>query len=119
VIYARGQDGENARSLQGSDFRIVDGRYLVYMSTAGERSAATHDAKTRTVGRSTALIFGLRRESAGLGQFAIAQNRTLAYVPGDNVPLVSLVEMQKGKDAVPLPVEANFFQRFDLSRNRR
>jgi hypothetical protein len=119
VIYARTQDGTNARSLQGSDFRIVDGRYLVYMSNAGELSAATYDAKTRTVGRSTALISGLRRESAGLGQFAIAQNGTLAYVPGDNVPLVKLVEMQKGKDPVSLPVEANFFQRFDLSRNRR
>jgi hypothetical protein len=65
VIYARAQDGTNARSLQGSDFRIVDGRYLVYMSTAGELSAATCDAQTRTVGRSTALISGLRSESAG------------------------------------------------------
>jgi hypothetical protein len=30
-----------------------------------------------------------------------------------------MVEMQKGKDPVLLPVEASFFQRFDLSRNRR
>jgi hypothetical protein len=66
VIYARAADGTNARSLQGSDFRLVDGRYMVYVSSAGELSAATYDAKTRTVGRSTVLISGLRRESASL-----------------------------------------------------
>ena len=118
-IFVRAQDGTNAGYAQGSDFRLVDGRYLVYLTTDGELTAAPYDAKTRTVGRSIALIPGLRRESAGLGQFAIAQNGALAFVLGDNAPLVKLVEMQKGKDAVPLPLEANFYQRFDLSRNRR
>jgi hypothetical protein len=118
-IFVRAQDGTNAGYVQGSDFRLVDGRYFVYLTTAGELTAAPYDAKTRTIGRSISLVPGVRRESAGLGQFTIAQNGTLAYVLGDNAPLVRLVEMQKEKDAVPLPVAADFFQRFDLSRNRR
>jgi hypothetical protein len=118
-IYVRAADGTNAGDVQGSDFRLLDGRYFVYMSNAGELTGAPFDAKTRTLGRSVSLIPGVRRESAGSGQFDIAPNGTLAYVMGDNVPLVKLVEMQKGKDAQPLPIEANFFQRFDLSRNRR
>lgn len=118
-IHVRAQDGTDAGYAQGSDFRMIDGRYLVYLTNAGELTAAPYDAKTRTVGRSVVLVPGIRRESAGSGQFAVAQNGTLAYVTGDNVPLVKLVEMQKGKDPVPLLVEPNFFQRFDLSRNRR
>ena len=119
AVNIRAADGTNAGYAQGSDFRVIDELYLVYMSMAGELTAAPYDAKTRTMGRSVPLIPGVRRESAGSGQFDIASNGTLAYAAGDNAPLVRMVEMQKGKDPVLLPVEANFFQRFDLSRNRR
>ena len=32
---------------------------------------------------------------------------------------MSIVKMLKGQEVVPLPVEANFFQRFDITRNGR
>lgn len=118
-ITVRAADGSNAGYAQGSDFRIVDGRYMVYMSTAGELTAASYDSQKRQMGRSVSLIPEVRRESAGSGQFDIAENGTLAYTPGDNTPLVSMVKMQKGKEAVRLPIEANFFQRFDMTTNGR
>jgi serine/threonine-protein kinase len=118
-ITVRSSDGSNAGYAQGSDFRVIDGRYIVYMSTSGELTAASYDLKARQMGRSVPLIPGVRRESAGSGQFDIAENGTLAYTPGDNTPLVNIVKMEKGKEAVPLPIETNFFQRFDLTMNGR
>jgi serine/threonine-protein kinase len=118
-VSIRSEDGSNTVFAQGSDFRMIDGRYMVYMSAAGDLTAASYDPKTRKMGRSVPLISGVRRESAGSGQFDIAQNGTLAFTPGDNALLVNIVKMQKGKEPIPLPVEANFFQRFDISRNGR
>ena len=119
VISIRSDNGSNTSYAQGSDFRLIDGRYMVYMSTAGELSAASYDSKKRLMGRSVPLVPGVRRESVGSGQFDIARNGTLVFTPGDNGPLVNIVKMQQGKEAIPLPVEANFFQRFDITRNGR
>ncbi len=109
----------SAAAIQGSDFRLLDGRYLVYMSVAGDLSATQYDDKSRTVGRSIALVAGVRREGAGPAQFDIAANGTLVYAPGANAQMVRMVALRPGTAAEPLPVEAGMFQRFDVSRDRR
>ena len=119
AVRIRSENESITSYAQGSDFRLIDGRYMIYMSSAAELTAAPYDPKTREMGRSVSLVAGVRREGVGSGQFDVARNGTLVFTPGDNGPLVSIVAMQKGKEAIPLPVEANFFQRFDMTRNRR
>ena len=41
------------------------------------------------------------------------------YVPGADAQVVRVVSMRPGQAAQPLPVPADIFQRFDLSRDRR
>ncbi|NIR37834.1 MAG: hypothetical protein GWN71_19825, partial [Gammaproteobacteria bacterium] len=47
--------------LRGSHFRLVDDEYLVYVSIEGELRAARWYGVDRPVGRSVALISGVRR----------------------------------------------------------
>jgi serine/threonine-protein kinase len=118
MITARGAEGSGG-AVQGSDFRLVDGRYVVYVSVAGDLNAASYDRKSRTIGRSIALVSGVRREGAGPGQYDLSANGTLAYAPGANAQIVRMVVMRQGHVAEPLPVEAATFQRFDLNRDKR
>lgn len=111
--------GGGKGSVQGSDFRLIDGKYMVYMSVTGELTATLYDARKRTIGRSIGLVTGVRREGAGSAQFDIAANGTLVYAPGANAQLVHMVVQRAGKPAERLPVEPMTFQRFDLSRDRR
>jgi eukaryotic-like serine/threonine-protein kinase len=118
-IMARASDGTPAGLAHGTDFRLVDGRYIVFVSPSGDLSAASFDVKTRVLGRSVVLVPGVRREAAGPAQYDISANGTLVYVPGADAQVVRVVSMKPGQAAQPLPIEADIFQRLDLSRDRR
>ena len=118
-LVSRGADGNPDSPIQGSDFRVVDGRYLVYLSSDGELRAAAFDAKKSVTSRGVSLIAGIRRESTGSGQFALSSSGTLVYVPGTNAEIGALVVLRSGREPEPLNLDAARFLRFDLSPNRR
>jgi eukaryotic-like serine/threonine-protein kinase len=106
--------------LVGPAFRVVDRRYLVYMSLDGDLRATTFDADSGRTGRSVTVIRGIRREAfTGAGQFAITDPGTLVYVPGPNAEIGRLVLTGEHGTPKPLPIEQAAYLRFDLSPDGR
>jgi serine/threonine-protein kinase len=67
----------------GSHFRLVDQRYLVFLSMGGDLLAAPVDLKARRVGRSVRLVSGIRRRAySGAGAYDISSSGTLVYAEG-------------------------------------
>ena len=112
-------DGSVGGPLSGSAFRLVQGRYLVYVSPDGDLRAAPYDRTRHTAGRSVTLVSGVRREGAGDAQFDLSAAGTLVYAPGADATVGQLVRLSRGGAPIPLPVDAAAFLRFDLSRDRR
>jgi serine/threonine-protein kinase len=112
-------DGTPGGQLAGSEFRLIDGRYLVYISPDGVLTAARFDPETRLVQRAVPLVPGIRRESIGEAHFDIADNGTLIYAPGFDVTKGRLVRRGLKTAPEPLPIERAHFQRYDLSRDGR
>jgi eukaryotic-like serine/threonine-protein kinase len=105
--------------VTGAQFRVIDERYLVYMSIEGELRAASFDAASRTVGRSVTLVSGIRREAyRGDGQWAVAPNGTLVYALGDNAEVGHLVRA-RNRSIERLPLEPAAFLRYDMSPDGR
>jgi len=76
----------------GTDFHLVDGRYLVYLSLGGDLLAATVDFATRRVGRSVRLVTGIQRTAYwGAGSYGLSRSGTLVYTQGPNYAVGSLV----------------------------
>jgi eukaryotic-like serine/threonine-protein kinase len=107
--------------LVGSHFRIVDGRYLVYMSVDGTlMGTRIVNADSLVVGRSVPLVPMVRRSGySGVGQFDIADDGTLTYVPGINADIGRLVRVTRDGRTVVLPVDAAAFLRFSPSPEGR
>jgi len=103
--------------LLGSDFRIVDGKYLVYNSLDGTLMATRfEDLDSLTVGRSVALVPGVRRTTySGAGQFDITHSGALVYVPGINAEMGRLVRWSSDGRTVPLLVDEAVHLRFTPS----
>ncbi len=112
-------DGSAGGPLNGSAFRLVQGRYLVYVSPDGDLRAAPYDRTRHTAGRSVTLVSGVRREGAGDAQFDLSAAGTLVYAPGADATVGQLVRLSRGRAPFPLPVTAAAFLRFDLSRDGR
>jgi serine/threonine-protein kinase len=103
----------------GSHFRLIDDRYLVYLSMSGDLLAAPVNLATRRVGRSVRLATGLgRRAYSGAGTYAISRSGTLVYAQGVNHALGHLVAAD-GKSLDTLPVGRDAFLRFAVSPDRR
>ncbi len=100
--------------LRGADFRVVDGRYLVYMGIDGSIMATRiESADSLTVGRSVTLVPDVRREDyTGTGQFDIARDGTLVYLPGGNGEVGRLVRFTPGGRVEPMGVEEAAHLRF-------
>jgi dipeptidyl aminopeptidase/acylaminoacyl peptidase len=97
-------------------FRVLDDEYVIYTSMAGEIRGARLDPETMEVGRSVALVTGVRREPyMGVGQFDASDAGTLVYVPGVNAGVGQLVEKQVSQEPSPLSVDPAEFLRFDIS----
>jgi tRNA A-37 threonylcarbamoyl transferase component Bud32 len=107
--------------LVGSHFRIIDGRYLVYMSVDGTlMGTRITDLDSLAFGRSVPLVPMVRRNSySGVGQFDIADNGTLTYVPGINADVGRLVRMTRDGRLMPLPMDAAAYLRFTPSPDGR
>jgi hypothetical protein len=118
-IRAARPDGTAGELLSGSAFSLVDGRYLVYLTSNGTLVAARYDAEKRLAYRPVTLLSGIRREALGEGQFDVAPNGTLVYAPGLDATIGRLVTLHAGGVPQPLSMESGDFQRFDLSRDRR
>jgi serine/threonine protein kinase len=100
----------------GSDFRVVDERYVVFMSVEGDLVAARFDHKLARIGRPVRLVQNVRRESyRGSGQFSIAGNGTLVYASGPNAEIGSLVLAREGVAPVVFPLAPAAFVRYRLS----
>ena len=106
--------------LIGSHFRVVDDRYLVYMSVDGTlMGTRITNLDSLTVGRSVPLVPMVRRSSySGVGQLDIADDGTLTYVPGINADIGRLVRMTREGRLVPLPVEPAAYLRWAPSPDR-
>jgi hypothetical protein len=120
VPLRRSPEGQAAGSaLVGVSLRMIDDRYLIYLSPDGDLRATSYDPKSRTVGRSVTLITGVRRDLVGSSQMAVSANGMLAYVSGGNSQIRRMMVLHEGGVPTPLPLEPAPFLRFDLSRDRR
>jgi serine/threonine-protein kinase len=119
VIRVRNADGTPGPNVQGSDFRLVGNSYVVFLSASGELHGAPYDASSHTIGHSVPLVSGVRREGAGLGQYAVAANGTLVYAMGADAEVGRMVTLRPGHAPEPMPIETARFKRFDLSADRR
>ncbi len=119
TIHAARPDGSPGSPIVGSAFRVVDGRYLVYLSADGELRAAPYDRASYLAGRSVVLVTGIRREAIGDGQYDLTRSGTLVFAPGVNAEVGRLVRLRRGGVPEPLPVEPAAYQRWDLSRDGR
>ena len=107
-------------TLFGTDARVVDGRYLVFMSVEGALQAASFDPSTFRLGRVVTVLNGLRREAYdGMGQYALTPSGDLVYAPGENAQVGRLVRTRDGLQFDTLPIPPVAAQRFDLSPDGR
>ncbi len=105
--------------VYGSHFRLIDGRYLVFLSMGGDLLAAPVNLATRQVGRSVRLVSGIgRRAYSGAGTYAIARSGTLVYAQGVNQALGHLVAAN-ARSLDTLRVGREAFLRFAISPDRR
>jgi serine/threonine-protein kinase len=103
----------------GTDFRLVDGRYLVYLSLGGDLLAAPVDLSTRRVGRSVRLVTGIQRTAYwGAGSYGLSRSGALVYVQGPNYALGSLVATD-GRTFDTLNVGRAQFHLFAMSPDGR
>jgi eukaryotic-like serine/threonine-protein kinase len=109
--------GSGPPLLLGSDFRIVERKYLVYISLDGTLMATRlENVDSLTVGRSVALVQGVRRSTySGAGHFDITDNGALVYVPGINAEAGRLVRWSSDGRLLPLPVDEAVHLRFTPS----
>jgi eukaryotic-like serine/threonine-protein kinase len=119
ALKARAAGGGPSSPLAGFAFRLVDGRYLVYESPQGELRAARYDPATHTVGRSVSLLASVRVAGVGAADFDIAPTGTLLFATGGNGHIGRLVDLPAGGVPQPLPVPADAYERWDLSRDGR
>ncbi len=96
--------GPDSAVVFGSNPRVVEGKYLVYVSLGGDLQAAPVDLGTGRVGRSVRLATGLgRREYSGAGTYDIAASGTLVYAHGIDHAVGHLVQAdERGVDTLPL-----------------
>ncbi len=119
AVLAQSGDPGRADVLRGAQFRLIDDRYLIYMSVGGDLRGATFDPETYAIGRSVTLVTGIRREAyTGAGQYDVAASGTLVYAEGPNASVGRLVRAVAG-EVTPLPIEPAYFLRFDNSRDGR
>jgi eukaryotic-like serine/threonine-protein kinase len=119
TIRAARSDGSVGGPLIGSAFRVVAGRYLVYISADGDLRGARYDRKRHLASRAVTLVSGVRREGWGDAQYDLSAEGALAYAPGVDASLGRLVRLSHGGTPAPLPIDPAAFQRFDLSRDGR
>ncbi len=117
TIRARNADGSPGGPVSGAGFRVVDGKFLLYVSLDGDLRGAPYDRTTHTIGRPVLLVRGIRRDALGKVGMDLAANGTLAYAPAVGGNASQMVRLRPGEPATPLPIERAPFLRFDMSRD--
>ena len=112
-------DGSPGAPASGSAFRIIEGRYLLWLATDGNLVVAGYDPARHLAGPPTRMLAGIRREALGEGQYDISTNGTLVYAPGLDATIGRLVRFHPGRAIEPLLVEDADYQRYDLTRDGR
>ena len=112
---------DSSGALVGSHFRLIDEQYLVYMSVDGTlMGAKAVRSDPLTVRRSVELVPMVRRSGySGAGQFDIAGDGTLTYVPGINADVGQLIRLARDGRATQLPVAPDAYLRFAASPDGR
>ncbi len=92
----------------GSSFRLVDGRYLTYLSSSADLLAAPVDLETGRVGRAVRMASGIGlADFTGNGSYAISASGTLVYAQRDNRSVGHLVHLtDRGIDTLPVGRDA-------------
>ncbi|MDX2182657.1 MAG: hypothetical protein SFW08_01615, partial [Gemmatimonadaceae bacterium] len=113
--------GAGPTLVLGADFRVINDRYLVYMSLDGTIMATRFENRdSLTVGKSVALVPGVRRATySGAGHFDITRDGSLAFVPGINAEVGQLVRWSNDGRTTPLGVEDGVHLRFAASPDTR
>ncbi|MGA9838467.1 MAG: protein kinase [Gemmatimonadaceae bacterium] len=119
ALKTRTAGGQPSIPLAGFEFRLVDGRYLVYQVSQGELRAARYDPATQTVGRSVSLLTGIRAGGVGSADYDVAPTGMLVFAPGGNAQIGRLAELSPGGSPQPLAIPADAYQRWDVSHDRR
>jgi len=112
---------ETGSLLLGSDFRLVDDRYLIYMSIDGTlMGTLVHNLDSLTVGRSVALVPHVRRGVyLGAGSYDLTMDGTLVYLPGLNAEVGRLVQRMRDGRLTTLNVSPAAHLRFSPSPEGR
>ncbi|MFN2317941.1 MAG: protein kinase [Gemmatimonadales bacterium] len=111
--------GPDSARVVGSHFRLIEGRYLTYLSVGGDLFAAPVDLVSGRVGRPVRMLSGLDRQAyTGAGTYDIAASGTLVYAMGSDKAIGHLVSAtDQSLDTLPFGQEA--FLRFSLSPDGR
>ncbi|HTS89951.1 MAG TPA: protein kinase [Gemmatimonadales bacterium] len=117
LLRNRTASGLPATPLAGWAFRLLDERYLVYQSPQGDLRAAPYDPSTHSVGRSASLLNGVRSAGVASTDYDLTPTGTLLYAPGGNGHVGRLVDLSAGGTSMPLPVPADAYERWDVSRD--
>jgi dipeptidyl aminopeptidase/acylaminoacyl peptidase len=112
-------DAGDSAQVFGSHFRLINRRYLTYLTVGGDLAAAPVDLSTGEVGRSVRMATGLgRREFTSTGTYAVSASGTLVYALGTNRVVGHLVRAgDQGLDT--LPVGRAAFLRFAMNPDGR
>jgi len=113
--------GSGPPIMLGSDFRVVDSTYLVYVAMDGTLTATRFASRdSLTVGKSVALVPGVRRtQYGGTGQYDLTDDGTLVYLPGINADIGRVVRWSGTDGTVPMKVDLATHLRFAPSPDGR
>jgi serine/threonine-protein kinase len=112
-------DAQPPTPVFGSNFRVIDERYLVWLSKGADLLAAPIDLESGRVGRSVRMATGLGRQAySGAGTYDISATGTLVYANAANQAVGSLVSAD-GTALDTLPVGREAFLRFNMSPDRQ
>ncbi|MCL4867290.1 MAG: PD40 domain-containing protein, partial [Gemmatimonadales bacterium] len=109
----------DSTTVVGSHFRVVEGRYLTFVSVGGDLLAAPVDFATGRVGRPVRMLSGLDRLAYwGEATYEVSPSGTLVYATGEDHAIGHLVRTSgQALDTLPLGREA--FLRFSVSPDGR
>jgi eukaryotic-like serine/threonine-protein kinase len=113
--------GGDRIGLRGSEFHLVDEKYLVYTSVDASIMATKFvNRDSLLVGRSVALVQGVARPFyTGAGSYDLSRDGTLVYAPGDNMEVAVLVRRTLGGKEDTLPGDPARHLRFNQSPDGR
>ena len=99
--------GNDSSLAFGTDFRIVDARYVTYM-LQGDLMAGSFDAASGRIGRPVRMQSGVGQSAYySAGTYAVSESGTLVYAEGPVHAVGNLVRVSdRATDTLPVPPDA-------------